>query len=184
MTGPSGCPPGTPTAPIPAPDPSERKAAAGCPFCAEDMDARTFRSDRWNLAVYNIAPVLPGHALVLPRRHVRSVLDLDDEEFARFFLFARRITRLLARAFDADGFDWTIQDGASAGQTVPHLHLHVIPRHAGDLPEPGDWYPALQASEAAPIDSAVRPRLSEAEHARITRHLRVLVEDPLDPPRS
>ncbi len=150
--------------------------AAGCPFCVVDIDARAFRCDDRHVSIYNIAPILPGHALVLPRRHVRSALELDDEELAAFMVFARAITRLLAAAFEADGFDWTIQDGASAGQTVPHLHLHIIPRHAGDLPDPGDWYPALLASEAAPLDSTVRPRLSESEHAQITRHLRALAE--------
>ena len=89
-------------------------------------------------------------------------------------LFARRTTRVLARAFAADGFDWSIQDGVSAGQTVPHLHLHVIPRRAGDLPDPGDWYPALMASESAQLDDRARRRLTPAEHAQVTAHLRAL----------
>jgi bis(5'-adenosyl)-triphosphatase len=93
-------------------------------------------------------------------------------------LFARRVTRILARAFSADGFDWSIQDGVSAGQTVPHLHLHVIPRRAGDLPDPGDWYPALMAGESAQLDAPARPRLTPAEHARVTAHLRALADDP------
>ena len=93
-------------------------------------------------------------------------------------LFARRVTRVLARAFAADGFDWSIQDGVSAGQTVPHLHLHVIPRHAGDLPNPGAWYPALMASESAQLDGRAHPRLAPAEHARVTAHLRALGDNP------
>jgi diadenosine tetraphosphate (Ap4A) HIT family hydrolase len=120
---------------------------------------------------------LPGHSLVLPRAHVQSLLDLADSDLAALVVFARRVTRLLARAFAADGFDWTIQEGRSAGQSVPHLHLHVIPRHSGDLPDPGDWYPALIANEAAAIDIAARPRLTPAEHARVTERLRDLVGD-------
>ncbi len=113
---------------------------------------------------------------MIPRRHVASLLALGEDELAAMMLFARRTTRLLARVFASDGFDWTIQDGAAAGQTVPHLHLHVIPRHAGDLPNPGDWYPKLMASEAAAIDSRIRPRLSPAELAGITARLRAFAD--------
>jgi bis(5'-adenosyl)-triphosphatase len=143
-----------------------------CPFCSSALQHTAFRADELFLAVYNIAPVLPGHSLVLPRAHVASVLTLDEADLTALVVFARRTTRLLTHAFAADGFDWTIQDGRSAGQSVPHLHLHIIPRHMGDLPEPGDWYPALMANEGATIDSAVRPRLTPAEHERITRRLR------------
>ena len=66
-------------------------------------------------------------------------------------------------AYGADGFDWTIQGGESAGQTVDHLHLHVIPRKRGDLPSPGDWYPRLRASESEAIDSELRPHLTDTE---------------------
>jgi bis(5'-adenosyl)-triphosphatase len=155
----------------PAPPPGD------CPFCALQPEVTAFRFDDRFLALYNIAPVLPGHALVIPRRHVVSVLALSADELAGFFVFAREITRFLGRAFAADGFDWTVQDGPSAGQTVLHLHLHIIPRHIGDLPEPGDWYPALMASEAAQIDSRTRPRLTPAEHAQVTAHLRKLADE-------
>lgn len=147
-------------------------APEDCPFCSSALQQSAFCADERFLAFYNIAPVLPGHSLVLPRAHVESVLSLDDADLAALVVFARRVTRLLARAFAADGFDWTIQDGRSAGQSVPHLHLHIIPRHMGDLPEPGDWYPALMANQDATIDSAARSPLTPAEHERITRHLR------------
>jgi bis(5'-adenosyl)-triphosphatase len=143
-----------------------------CPFCSSALQESAFCDDERFLAVYNIAPILPGHSLVLPRAHVESVLSLDDADLAALVVFARRVTRLLGRAFAADGFDWTIQDGRSAGQSVPHLHLHIIPRRMGDLPEPGDWYPALMATQSATIDSAARPRLTPAEHERITQRLR------------
>lgn len=151
--------------------PAADGTAAACAFCAV-ADTAAFMADGRFLALHNIAPVLPGHSLVIPRRHVASLLELDEDELSAMMLFARRTTRLLARVFAGDGFDWTVQDGAAAGQTVPHLHLHVIPRHVGDLPNPGDWYPKLMASEAAAIDSCVRPRLSPAEYAGITERLR------------
>jgi bis(5'-adenosyl)-triphosphatase len=159
-----------------------------CPFCPPAVEPAAFFADERFMALYNVAPVLPGHALIVPRRHVASLLELADDELAAFVLFARRITRFLHRAFTADGFDWTVQDGASAGQTVLHLHLHVIPRVSGDLPDPGDWYPALIASDTAQaaalgeiangqIDSRARPRLTPAEHAQVTAYLRALIGD-------
>ncbi len=151
-------------------------AQAACPFCDAGVVAAAFAADGGYLALYDISPVLPGHSLILPRRHVRGLLDLGDEEAAAMMGFARKVTRVLIRAFKADGFDWAIQDGTAAGQTVPHLHLHVIPRHDGDLPDPGDWYPALIKSEAGPIDSRIRPRLSPNEHASITEKLRSFAE--------
>ena len=150
-------------------------ARAECPFCSATVQQSAFRADGRFLAIYNVAPILPGHSLVLPRAHVESVLTLDDADLAGLVVFASQVTRLLARAFAADGFDWTVQDGRSAGQSVPHLHLHVIPRHSGDLP--GDWYPALVANEGARIDSDARPRLTSAEHARVTDRLRKLARD-------
>ena len=131
-----------------------RRAPALPVLFAGILQQSAFRADERFLALYNIAPVLPGHSLVLPRAHVGSVLRAFRCRPRRVGAVRRRVTRLLTRAFAADGFDWTIQDGRSAGQSVPHLHLHIIPRRMGDLPEPGDWYPALMANEGATIDSA------------------------------
>lgn len=73
--------------------------------------------------------------------------------------FSRNITKMLLELFKSSGFDWTIQEGEDAGQSVPHLHLHLIPRKSNDLPQPGDWYPLLRESESEIIDSRTRARL-------------------------
>jgi diadenosine tetraphosphate (Ap4A) HIT family hydrolase len=97
-----------------------------------------------------------------------------------FFTFARRITNFLSSHFKADGFDWAIQDGMSAGQTVGHVHLHVLPRWFGDLPSPGDWYRRLKlpivTSSAGIIDSDVRPHLSGAELNTVVTSLRAAAQ--------
>lgn len=147
-----------------------------CPFDYPRIRVAEYAGSNNFAAVYNIAPVLPGHSLVVPRRHVETLRFLSDGEVCRFFIFAHRVTKFLLAHFKADGFDWTIQDGVSAGQTVGHVHLHVIPRWVGDLPSPGDWYSRLElpitSSRDGIIDSEARPRLSDAELNKIVASLR------------
>jgi bis(5'-adenosyl)-triphosphatase len=151
-----------------------------CPF--DDPQTQEFAGDGRYAALYNISPVLPGHSLIIPRRHVASLNSLDDDELTGFFRFARRVTSFLVARFDSDGFDWMLQDGEAAGQTVPHVHLHVLPRWKGDLPRPGDWYRQLDASggvDTRDLDSSERPRLAPEDLARTVAALRDAAQQDL-----
>jgi len=77
----------------------------------------------------------PGHTLVIPRRHVGRVLDLTDAEYAELFSVGRTQLRRLEAA-KPDSYTIGINDGPAAGQSVPHVHLHLIPRYHGDTAEP------------------------------------------------
>lgn len=77
-------------------------------------------------------PVAEGHALIIPRRHVVSLFDLTEVEF----LGLRHLLREVRRLTPADGYTIGVNEGVAAGRTVPHLHVHVIPRHWGDVPDP------------------------------------------------
>jgi bis(5'-adenosyl)-triphosphatase len=145
-----------------------------CPFCGNNFAAKAFMSNNHFLAVYNIAPVLPGHTLVVPRCHATSLNDLSEEEISGLFLFARQVTTLLTKAFGGSGFDWSIQDGKPAGQTVPHLHLHIVVRKENDLNTPGDWYPLVEKVNNTLLESFDRRQLTDAEYNRITDYLRSL----------
>lgn len=134
-----------------------------CPFCNPAREVGCFAQTQDFMAVYNIAPILTGHSLVIPKWHVSSLLDLSDSEIAEMVRFSRVVVRNLMRIFNATGFNWTVQEGEEAGQTIPHLHLHLIPRSVGDLPSPGDWYPKLKKSESGIIDSSDREQLTESE---------------------
>ncbi len=149
-----------------------------CPFCDPTIESATFAATEHFRAVYNISPILPGHSLVMPRRHVESLLDLTDSEASELMLFARKVVQTLLKAFQGHAFDWTIQEGVEAGQSLPHLHLHLIPRKESDLPQPGDWYPVLMESLTIDaIDSEQRPKLSREEMDRIVSHLRAVREE-------
>jgi len=144
-----------------------------CPFCQLNSKEQAFTTSTNFMAVYDISPMLPGHSLIIPREHIESLHDLKHEKLEEFFLFAREVTKGLCDFLDTDAFDWSIQEKEEAGQSVAHLHLHIIPRTKEDLPNPGDWYPILMENEKQTIiDGANRPRFTEKEFQTVTERLR------------
>mgnify|MGYP002640435255 CR=1 FL=1 len=148
-------------------------SSKSCVFCQNKVQENCFLESENFLAIYNLAPILPGHSMVIPKIHHQSLMELSDFELSEMMIFARKTVKLLMKAFSVNAFNWTIQEGIEAGQTVPHLHLHLIPRAEKDLPQPGDWYPLLKASEEETIDSEARPKHSYEEIAQISEKLRV-----------
>jgi len=154
------------------------KLTEQCPFDDESYLQRVvFAQSDGFIAIYNISPITPGHSLIIPRRHVESLYHLTESECVDFVTFARRVTKLLLRVFSSDAFDWTIQEGEPAGQSITHLHLHVIPRIEGDLESPGAWYPKLELQrqlrlERGEIDSADRPHIRSEDATVIVARLR------------
>jgi bis(5'-adenosyl)-triphosphatase len=149
-------------------DPTDRN----CIFCRKEFIEKSFSTTSRFNAFYNIAPILPGHSLIIPNTHYESLFELSDIELSEMMVFARKITAVLKSVFNCDGFDWTIQDGVSAGQTVPHLHLHIIPRKPFDMPESNEWYSKIPQNEAQMLDSDHRERLINEEYNAITIKLR------------
>ncbi len=107
-----------------------------CPFCAPDP-GRLLAAEGNCVAIRDGFPVVPGHLLLIPRRHVASFRDLEPAEWQALLALAQRLARA-AQAQDPAilGFNFGINDGAAAGQTIPHVHAHLIPRRAGDVPDP------------------------------------------------
>lgn len=106
-----------------------------CPFCNLPPE-RVFGEASISLAFLDAFPVAEGHALVIPKRHVASIFDLPPEELAKLWEHVARVRNHLSDKLSPDGFNIGINDGIAAGQTVPHGHIHVIPRRKGDLPDP------------------------------------------------
>ena len=88
------------------------------------------------LAFYDRFPVSPGHALVIPVRGVKSIYELDAEVQREIWDMVRQVRELLAEKYQPDAFNIGINDGAAAGQTMPHSHIHIIPRYQGDVADP------------------------------------------------
>lgn len=145
-----------------------------CPFCsAVDNDLWFCESENF-VAIYNIAPILPGHSMIIPKNHYSNVLDMDNDKLSEMMIFSREVINILTIAFKAESYNWTIQDGEPAGQTVDHVHMHIIPRTEGDLPDPGDWYPLLQKSTTDNIDSSLRAKFNNQEYQNIINHLKAI----------
>ena len=88
------------------------------------------------MAIRDGFPVSPGHTLVIPKRHIGSWFEIsNDEQRGLLDLLARAKTDL-QEEFKPDGYNIGINDGPAAGQTVPHLHMHLIPRYKGDQEDP------------------------------------------------
>ncbi len=106
-----------------------------CPFCAVAA-ARILHDSPLALAFSDAFPLSRGHSLVIPRRHVASWFETTDDERREMLRLLDDLRETLRRTHSPDGFNVGINDGAAAGQTVPHLHLHLIPRYAGDVQDP------------------------------------------------
>lgn len=87
-------------------------------------------------AVRDAFPVTEGHSLVIPRREVEHWWDATPDERSALMDLVEVVKRRLDVEHSPDGYNVGFNSGAAAGQTVPHLHLHVIPRYDGDVPDP------------------------------------------------
>ena len=106
-----------------------------CPFCTVPRE-RIFLDDQAFTALSDGFPIVEGHTLVIPKRHVQSIFDLDAREQAKLWIFVADVRGRLKQDLNVTGFNIGINDGTAAGQTVPHAHVHIIPRRDGDVDDP------------------------------------------------
>jgi superfamily II DNA or RNA helicase/diadenosine tetraphosphate (Ap4A) HIT family hydrolase len=106
-----------------------------CPFCTLDP-SEILASNGSAHAFFDAYPVSPGHVLVITKRHVGTWFEATAAERLDLFELVDRAKELLSERHGPDGYNLGINVGSSAGQTVPHLHVHVIPRYDGDVDDP------------------------------------------------
>jgi diadenosine tetraphosphate (Ap4A) HIT family hydrolase len=106
-----------------------------CPFCNVDEKRIILENDNV-MAIRDGFPVSPGHALVIPKRHIASFFDANQGEKLALLEALEQSKRILDKEFNPDGYNIGINDGIMAGQTVMHFHVHLIPRYKGDSREP------------------------------------------------
>ncbi|XP_071917796.1 bifunctional bis(5'-adenosyl)-triphosphatase/adenylylsulfatase FHIT-like isoform X2 [Coffea arabica] len=101
-----------------------------------------FYSTHLSYAMVNLRPLLPGHVLVCPRREVKRFVDLTADETSDLWLTAQEVGSQLESYHKASSLTFAIQDGPQAGQTVPHVHIHIVPRKGGDFEKNDEIYDA------------------------------------------
>jgi diadenosine tetraphosphate (Ap4A) HIT family hydrolase len=104
-----------------------------CPFCMRITAGDVTSASATAVAFPDAYPVAEGHLLVVPRRHVEDLFTLGEEDWYGVWALVREVQ---AQAPSADGWNVGVNAGTTAGQTVAHAHVHLIPRHVGDVPDP------------------------------------------------
>lgn len=106
-----------------------------CIFCkianGEIPSATLYEDDDFRV-ILDLAPAAKGHALILPKEHYANLYELDDELVAKVFLLAKKMITKLTDVLGCDGYNVVQNNGAAAGQTVFHFHMHLIPRYEND----------------------------------------------------
>ena len=106
-----------------------------CIFCKianGEIPAATLYEDENFRVILDLGPASKGHALILPKSHAANIYELSDEMAAKAMILAKKMATAMTAALKCDGFNIVQNNGEAAGQTVFHLHLHVIPRYKDD----------------------------------------------------
>lgn len=105
-----------------------------CPFCdIKSLEPRLIYKDDFVLAFPSNIPIVPGHIVVCPVRHISKIDEMSDDELAAIKNFIVRLKNNLKNTLKAEGFNVAWNEGKMAGQAVNHLHIHVVPRKSGDV---------------------------------------------------
>jgi len=107
-----------------------------CPFCNPVPERELIVESAMVYSMLDKFPVSSGHALIIPKRHTASYFDLSFKEQSACFFMLNKVKEILQKRFNPDGFNVGINIGETSGQTVPHVHIHLIPRYNGDVEEP------------------------------------------------
>ncbi|MBI3335207.1 MAG: HIT family protein [Candidatus Portnoybacteria bacterium] len=106
-----------------------------CLFCkigSGNIPSQEIYEDKHAFAFLDINPRAPGHTMVIPKAHAATMLELPEKEMGPFFGAVKKVTGMIQKALKPDGFTMGINHGSVSGQTVEHLHFHIIPRWFSD----------------------------------------------------
>jgi histidine triad (HIT) family protein len=133
-----------------------------CAFCnAAVLESQKFYEDDLVLALYTHKPIFPGHCLVIPRRHVERFESLTDEEITQMGRVIKKIDRAVTKVFGTSSYLLLQKNGLEVGQSVPHVHVHYIPRRTGDDSSLGFFIKMFIANAKGPISTEEMQQATE-----------------------
>lgn len=106
-----------------------------CVFCkiiAGEIPSHTIYEDEKYKVILDVGPATKGHALILPKNHYANLYELPEEDAAEVFKLAKKMMVRMTDKLKCDGFNIVQNNGETAGQTVYHFHMHLIPRYKND----------------------------------------------------
>ncbi len=106
-----------------------------CPFCTL-VNRKIYLENDLSIGILDGFPISNGHSLIIPKRHVGSIFDIQKDELFSLFNLLADVKNKLTEQFSPDGFNIGINDNEAAGQTISHVHIHLIPRYRGDQEDP------------------------------------------------
>lgn len=115
--------------------PCDEQMIEKCPFCDIDSERIIF-SNEHAVAIFDAFPVNPGHMLIIPKNHHSDFFSLNKDEYRCILELLHRCHVHIDDEFRPDGYNIGVNIGPSGGQSIPHLHVHLIPRHRGDVENP------------------------------------------------
>lgn len=109
-----------------------------CKYCDKSYQTsnRTILENEFFFSNYDNHPVNPGHMKLIPKRHVNSFCELTDQELASMRDLMTKAKELIDKEHNPDGYNIGVNEGKAAGQTIFHLHIHLMPRYNGDVSNP------------------------------------------------
>ena len=130
-----------------------------CKIASGDIPSATVYEDDVFRVILDLGPASKGHALILPKSHFKDICEADESVRARLFTLAAKMGEAMKKGLGASGFNVVQNNVASAGQTVFHLHVHVIPRYEGGPPMV-TWTPEkAESGELAEIAETLKKSL-------------------------
>lgn len=128
-----------------------------CKIAAGEIPSKTLYEDEKFRVILDLGPATKGHSLILPKDHAANLYELPEETAAEAMKLAKSMALLLREKLQCDGLNLVQNNGETAGQTVSHFHLHLIPRYKGDG-QRINWVPSKPTQEEL---EAVRKEIAE-----------------------